>query len=106
MKTASVRILLIAGLMLGHAAASHAEPLKIRLGYFEAPADLGPLLFAQKDVLKHYGQSYVVEATHFVGSSLAITALAADQIDVSPLASPAVGLAIQNAGLDALRLFA
>jgi sulfonate transport system substrate-binding protein len=98
---------LIAGALIFVAtAAAQAEPLTIRLGYFEAPADLGPLLFAQKDVLKHYGKSYTIEATHFVGSSLAVTALAANQIDIAPLATPAVGLAIQNAGLSDLRIFA
>lgn len=98
-------LLLAAAFGSAAATSAQAEPLKIRFGYFEAPADLGPLLFAQKDILKHYGESYTIEPIHFVGSSLTVNALAANQIDVAPLASPAMGLAIQNAGLDDIRIF-
>ena len=61
-------------------------------------------MLEKKDLLKHFGQSYVAEATHFEGTPPVITALAAGELDIGPLAFSSFGLAIQNAHMDDLRV--
>jgi NitT/TauT family transport system substrate-binding protein len=83
---------------------AQAEPLKIRVGWVVIPASTAPLVLEKKDVLAHYGTSYVIEATRFEGTPPVITALAAGQLDIGPLAFSSFGLAIENAHLDDLRV--
>ena len=83
---------------------AQAEPVKIRVGWVVVPASLAPLVLAKKDILKHSGQSYVAEATRFEGTPPVITALAAGELDIGPLAFSSFGLAIQNAHMDDLRV--
>jgi sulfonate transport system substrate-binding protein len=83
---------------------AQAAPLKIRVGWVVVPASLAPLILAKKDILKHFGQSYVAEATRFEGTPPVITALASGELDIGPLAFSSFGLAIQNAHMDDLRV--
>jgi sulfonate transport system substrate-binding protein len=83
---------------------AQAAPVKIRVGWVVVPASSAPLVLEKKDILKHYGQSYVAEATRFEGTPPVITALAAGQLDVGPLAFSSFGLAIQNARMEDLRV--
>jgi sulfonate transport system substrate-binding protein len=85
-------------------ALAQAGPVKIRVGWVVVPASMAPLVLAKKDILKHYGQSYVAEATHFEGTPPVITALAAGELDIGPLAFSSFALAIENAGMDDLRV--
>lgn len=85
---------------------ANAEPLKIRIGWVVTPAQLTPVLFKNKGILKHYGESYVVDPIRFRGSSLQITALAAGEIDIAALSYSAFALAIQNAGMKDIRAIA
>ncbi len=92
-------------LALGIAAETRAdEPLKLRVGWAVVPAQLTSVLFEQKDLLKHYGKSYTVEAVHFRGSAPQITALAAGELDLAALAYSSFGLAIQNAHMADIRV--
>src|SRR5580704_5562601 len=88
----------------GRPALAQPAPVKIRVGWVVVPASLAPLVLEKKDILKHFGQSYVAEATRFEGTPPVITALAAGELDVGPLAFSSFGLAIQNARLDDLRV--
>jgi len=83
---------------------AQAAPVKIRVGWVVVPASIAPLVLEKKDILKHFGQSYVAEASRFEGTPPVITALAAGELDVGPLAFSSFGLAIQNARLDDLRV--
>jgi NitT/TauT family transport system substrate-binding protein len=83
---------------------AQAAPVKIRVGWVVVPASTAPLVLEKKDILKHFGQSYVAEATRFEGTPPVITALAAGELDVGPLAFSSFGLAIQNARMDDLRV--
>ena len=47
------------------AGSAAAEPLKIRAGWVNTPATMSPLLFQKRDILKHYGKTYVVEPISF-----------------------------------------
>ena len=88
----------------GAARVAQAAPVKIRVGWVVVPASLAPLVLEKKDILKHFGQSYVAEATRFEGTPPVITALAAGELDIGPLAFSSFGLAIQNAHMDDLRV--
>jgi ABC-type nitrate/sulfonate/bicarbonate transport system substrate-binding protein len=94
--------LLIAGLLL--AGMARAEPVKIRLAYVVPVANWAPLFEAKKDLAKHWGKSYVMEAVRFQGTPPMITALANNEIEIGDLAYSSFGLAVQNAGLDDLRV--
>jgi sulfonate transport system substrate-binding protein len=80
------------------------EPVKIRMAYAAAPAQLVPVIFQNPSILKHYGKSYTVETQYFRGSSPELTALGAGDIDIAALAFSTFGLAIQNAHMEDLRL--
>jgi ABC-type nitrate/sulfonate/bicarbonate transport system substrate-binding protein len=88
----------------GSGALAQSAPLKIRVGWVVVPASTAPLVLEKKDLLKHFGKSYVAEATRFEGTPPVITALAAGELDVGPLAFSSFGLAIVNARLDDLRV--
>jgi sulfonate transport system substrate-binding protein len=88
---------------LTFAGAANADPLKIREGWV-APGNWGSIWLQKKDLAKHYGQSYVMEPVHFVGTPPMVTALATNEIEVANLAYSTLGIAIQNAGLDDLRV--
>src|SRR5271155_4317754 len=83
---------------------AQTAPVKIRVGWVVVPASIAPLVLEKKDILKHFGQSYVAEASRFEGTPPVITALAAGELDVGPLAFSSFGLAIQNARMDDLRV--
>src|ERR1700691_3921348 len=85
-------------------ARAQTAPVKIRVGWVVVPASTAPLLLEKKDILKHFGQSYVAEATRFEGTPPVITALATDELDIGPLAFSSFGLAVQNARMDDLRV--
>ncbi len=85
------------------AGAACADPLTIREGWV-APGNWGSIWLQKKDVTKHFGQSYVMQPIHFVGTPPMITALATNEIEVANLAYSTLGIAIGNAGLDDLRV--
>lgn len=80
------------------------EPLTLRIGWAVVPGQLTSVIFAKKEILKHYGKSYTVDLVHFRGSTPQITALAAGELDIAALAFSSFGLAIQNAHMEDLRL--
>src|ERR1700681_3654706 len=88
----------------GRPTRAQTAPVKIRVGWVVVPASLAPLILEKKDVLKHYGQSYIAEAIRSEGTPPVITALASGEVDVGPLAFSSFGLAIQNAHMDDLRV--
>jgi NitT/TauT family transport system substrate-binding protein len=93
-----------AALAAGGRARAQSGLLKIRIGWVVVPASLGPLVLEKKELLTHFGRSYVAEATRFEGTPPVITALAAGELDIGPLAFSSFGLAIQNARMDDLRV--
>ncbi len=81
-----------------------ADPVKIRLGWIVTPAQMIPLALEKKDLMYNLGKTYTVEATRFEGTPLAITAMATGDLDIGPLGFSSLGLAIQNAGMEDLRI--
>jgi NitT/TauT family transport system substrate-binding protein len=83
-----------------------AEPVKIRVGWLLVPAEITPILYPKPGIARHAGQSYVLEPVRFQASPLMISALANGDLDVAPFGYSSFALAVENAGLTDLRIFA
>lgn len=90
----------------GCAAARAGEPLAIREGWANTPASLTPIIFANKNLLKHYGKSYTLVPMRYAGTSPEITALATGDLDIATMAYSSFAAAIENARMDDLRIVA
>jgi sulfonate transport system substrate-binding protein len=88
----------------GRARPAQAAPVRIRVGWVVVPASSAALVLAKKELLTNFGKSYVAEAVHFEGTPPVITALAAGELEIGPLAFSSFALAIQNAHMDDLRV--
>ena len=95
-----IRTVLALAAVLVAASSAWAEPLKIRIGWATMPGHLIPVLYSKREILKHYGTVYTVEAVNFRGSTPQITALAAKELDMVAFAPPSLVLATVNARLD------
>ncbi|HUB96143.1 MAG TPA: ABC transporter substrate-binding protein [Stellaceae bacterium] len=91
-------------MMLWSAAARTAEPLDIRIAWAAVPGQLPAVLYQNHSILKHYGQSYTVDAVYNRGSGTQITALAAGELQVVLYAPSALALTIENAHMDDIRI--
>ncbi len=80
------------------------EPLKIRAAWVAPVTNWASIWLEKKDLAKHFGQSYVMEPVHFAGTPPMITALANNELEIADLAYSTLGIAIENAGLDDLRI--
>ena len=85
---------------------ARAEPLLIRNSYVVPVANWAPLLVAKKDLAKHWGKSYDMEAVRYQGTPQMITALANGELEFVNLAYSTFGIAIDNAGISDLRVIA
>jgi NitT/TauT family transport system substrate-binding protein len=88
---------------LAFTGAANADPLKIREAWV-APGNWASIWLQKKDLAKHFGQSYVMEPVHYVGTPPMITALANNEAEITNLAYSTLGIAIENAGLNDLRI--
>lgn len=98
---------LAAALLLAAASPARAvEPVKIRIGWIVAVANWPSILMEKPDLARHAGKSYVLEPIRFQGTPTEITALANGELEIADLAFSSFALAIQNAGMDDLRIIA
>jgi NitT/TauT family transport system substrate-binding protein len=95
---------ILAILVLG--SPTRAEPVKIRLAWIAPVSNWGSLLLEKKDLARHLGQSYELEPVRYNGTPQMITALASGELDIADLAFSTLPIAIENAGLDDLRVIA
>ena len=81
-----------------------AEPLKIRIDWATTPGQFAPLIPTlpkyAPNIYRHYGKSYIVEAIRLLGGGANLTALAANEIDISTLAPPNLVAGVVEAKLD------
>jgi NitT/TauT family transport system substrate-binding protein len=96
----------LAILLTAAAIAAHAQPVKIRVAYVVPVANWASLLFEKPGLAKHQGKSYTFEAVHFQGTPQMITAIANNELEVADLAFASLAIAVQNAGMDDLRVIA
>jgi sulfonate transport system substrate-binding protein len=85
-------------------AASAQQPVKIRAAYVVPVANWASIVFEKPGLARHQGKSYSFESVHFQGTPQMITALANNELEVADLAFASLAIAIQNAGMDELRV--
>jgi ABC-type nitrate/sulfonate/bicarbonate transport system substrate-binding protein len=85
-------------------AAFAQQPVKIRVAYVVPVANWASLVFEKQGLARHQGKSYTFEAVHFQGTPQMITALANNELEIADLAFASLAIAIQNAGMDDLRV--
>jgi NitT/TauT family transport system substrate-binding protein len=97
---------LLALLAIGTAATgvARAEPLLIRNSYVVPVSNWEPMIVEKKDLAKHWGKSYTMEAVRYQGTPPMITALANGELEIANLAYSTLGIAIENAGISDLRV--
>ncbi len=88
------------------AAAWGAEPVKIRVSWIAPITNWASILLEKKELAQHLGKSYLLEPVRYVGTPQMITALANRELEIANLAFSTLPIAIQNAGLDDLRVIA
>ena len=87
-------------------AANSAEPVKIRMSWVAPVANWASIVLEKKDLAKHLGKSYTLESVRYQGTPQMITAIANNELEVSNLAYSSLAIAIDNAGLDDIRVIA
>jgi NitT/TauT family transport system substrate-binding protein len=86
--------------------AGAAEPVKIRVSWIAPVTNWASLLLEKKELARHLDKSYAFEPVRFVGTPQMITALANGELEIANLAFSTLPIAIENAGLDDLRVIA
>src|SRR6478609_800941 len=102
----SVARILAAGLLALAFANAGAQPVKIRAAYAVPVANWSSILFEKEGLARHQGKSYTYEAVRFQGTPQMITALANNELEIADLAFASLAIAVQNAGMDDLRVIA
>jgi NitT/TauT family transport system substrate-binding protein len=83
-----------------------AQPVKIRVAYVVPVANWASILFEKPGLARHQGKSYTFEAVRFQGTPQMITALANNELEIADLAFASLAIAVENAGMDDLRVIA
>jgi len=86
--------------------AARAEPVKIRMSWVAPLANWASLVMEKKDLARHMGQSYTLETVRYPGTPQMIAAIANNELEVASIAYSSLAIAIDNAGLDDLRVIA
>jgi len=95
-----------AAALFGATAAQSADPVKIRLSWVAPVTNWASIMLEKKDLAKHLGKSYTLEPVRFAGTPPMVTALANGELEVANLAYSTLAIAIQNAGMDDIRVIA
>ena len=95
-----------AATLFGASAARSADPVNIRLSWVAPVTNWASIMLEKKDLAQHLGKSYTLEPVRFAGTPPMVTALANGQLEVANLAYSTLAIAIQNAGMDDLRVIA
>ena len=95
-----------AAAMFGATSAQSADPVKIRASWVAPVSNWASIWLEKKDLAKHLGKSYVLEPVLYRGTPPMITALANGELEIANLAYSTLGIAIQNAGLEDIRVIA
>jgi sulfonate transport system substrate-binding protein len=103
-KVTATAVAILLALGMGPTSSANAEPVKIRTAYVVPVANWASLIMAKKDLAKHMGQSYVFEDVRFNGTPPMITAMATGELEIGDLAYSSLALAVENAGMDDLRV--
>ncbi len=103
----SMKKALLAGFgIVALTASAHADPLKIRGSWVAPVSNWASIWLEKKDLAVHFGQSYVFESSRYAGTPPMITAMAAGELEIGDLAYSTLPIAIENAGMDDIRVVA
>ncbi len=103
MRTASLVAAAFCG-VLSVAAGAVAAPVTVRIAWVVPVGNWASIIYEKKDLMTHYGKTYTVDAEHFQGTPQMLQALAAGELDIADLAFSTFAIAIENAGMDDLRV--
>jgi sulfonate transport system substrate-binding protein len=92
--------------LFGASAAQSADPVKIRLSWVAPVTNWASIMLDKKELARHLGKSYTLEPVRFPGTPPMVTALANGELEVANLAYSTLAIAIENAGMDDLRVIA
>jgi sulfonate transport system substrate-binding protein len=92
--------------LFGANPAHSADPVKIRLSWVAPVTNWGSIMLEKKELAQHLGKSYTLEPVRYPGTPPMVTALANGELEVSNLAYSTLAIAIENAGMDDLRIVA
>src|SRR5499433_846256 len=106
MRLSKVFASVAAAALLSAGAAQAAEPVKIRLSWVAPVTNWASIMLEKKDLARNLGKSYTLEPVRFAGTPPMVTALANGELEVANLAYSTLAIAIQNAGMDDLRVIA
>src|ERR1700681_2688948 len=95
-----------AAAVFGASAAQSADPVKIRLSWVAPVTNWASIMLEKKDLAQHLGGSSTREPVRFAGTPPMVTPLANGELEVANLAYSTLAIAIQNAGMDDLRVIA
>jgi len=96
-----------AAAILGIGTNARAEdPIKVRIAWVVPIGNWASMIYEKKDLMKHYGKSYVAEPVHFQSTPQMITALAAGELEIADLAYSTFAISVENAGMTDLRIIA
>jgi NitT/TauT family transport system substrate-binding protein len=101
-----LKALLVLSAIVTANGAARAEPLLIRNSYVVPVSNWEPMIVEKKDLARHWGKSYVMEAVRYQGTPTMITALANGELEIANLAYSTLGIAVENAGISDLRVIA
>ena len=97
-------ILCAVAVLLLVSSGANCEPAKIRISWVAVPNNLPPLFMSKPEMMRHAGTSYTVDPIRFPGTPQSVAALASGDLDIALLTFSSFPLAIQNAGLQDLRV--
>ena len=83
-----------------------ADPPAVRVGWVAPVANFASILLLKPDLMTNQGKTYDLQPQHFASTPTMIPALAADQIEIASISYAAFANAIENAGMDDLRVIA
>jgi len=92
--------------LCGAPCASAQQPVKIRVSWVVPVSNWASIWLEKRDLAKHLGKSYMLETMRFAGTPPMVTALASGELEVANFAYSTLGIAINNAGIDDLRVIA
>ncbi|HEY3917443.1 MAG TPA: ABC transporter substrate-binding protein [Stellaceae bacterium] len=98
--------LAFAAILAVAALAQAAEPAPVRVGWVAPVANFASILLLKPDLMANQGKTYDLQPQHFASTPTMIPALAADQIEIGSISYAAFANAIENAGMDDLRVIA
>jgi sulfonate transport system substrate-binding protein len=92
--------------LCGAPAGTAQQPVKIRVSWVVPVSNWASIWLEKKDLAQHLGKSYTMEPVRYAGTPPMVTALASGELEVANFAYSTLGIAINNAGIDDLRVVA